>query len=118
MQKVHANSDRNFSLGIFAYQLYKPSTNRFSQIKDKQPQAIYRSQSQQNVEKQAPCCAENIYFEYFNILYHEVSRLLTIETSGIINVSGILFICSPRANNITYIHMSLGHWYFSFALPK
>lgn len=31
LQMVHANLGRNFSLGIFAYHLYKPSTNRFSQ---------------------------------------------------------------------------------------
>ena len=34
---VRANPDRNFSLGIFAYHLYKPSINRFSHVNGKQP---------------------------------------------------------------------------------
>ena len=37
---VHANPDRNFSLGIFAYHLYKPSTNRFSHVNGKQPLSL------------------------------------------------------------------------------
>lgn len=37
VQMVHANPDRNFSLGIFTYHLYKPSTNRFSHANGKQP---------------------------------------------------------------------------------
>ena len=37
VQMVHANPERNFSLGIFAYHLYKPSANRFSHVNDKQP---------------------------------------------------------------------------------
>ena len=34
---VHADPDRNFSLRIFAYHLYEPSTNRFSHVNGKQP---------------------------------------------------------------------------------
>lgn len=37
VQMVHANPERNFSLGIFAYHLYKPSANRFSHVNGKQP---------------------------------------------------------------------------------
>lgn len=37
VQMVHANPKRNFSLGIFAYHLYKPSANRFSHVNGKQP---------------------------------------------------------------------------------
>jgi len=37
VQTVHTNPHRNFSLGIFAYHLYKPSTNRFSHVNGKQP---------------------------------------------------------------------------------
>ena len=37
VQLVHANPERNFSLGIFAYHLNKPSTNRFSHVNGKQP---------------------------------------------------------------------------------
>lgn len=37
VQMVHANPERNFSLGIFAYHLYKPSANRFSHANGKQP---------------------------------------------------------------------------------
>ena len=36
VQMVHANPGRNFSLRIFAYHLYKPSTNRFSHVNGKQ----------------------------------------------------------------------------------
>ena len=39
VQMVHADPDRNFSLRIFAYHLYEPSTNRFSHVNGKQPQA-------------------------------------------------------------------------------
>ena len=34
---VHANPEQNFSLGNFAYHLYKPSTNRFSHVNGKRP---------------------------------------------------------------------------------
>ena len=37
VQMVHANSDGSFSFGLFAYQLYKPSTNQFSHVNGKQP---------------------------------------------------------------------------------
>ena len=37
VQMVRTNPDRNFSLGIFAYRFYKPSTNRFSHLNGKQP---------------------------------------------------------------------------------
>ena len=37
VQMVHSNPERNFSLGIFAYHLYKLSTNRFSHVNGKQP---------------------------------------------------------------------------------
>ena len=33
---VHADPDRNFSLRIFAYHLYEPSTKRFSHVNGKQ----------------------------------------------------------------------------------
>ena len=35
VQMVHANPDRNLSLGIFAHYLCKPSTNRFSHVNSK-----------------------------------------------------------------------------------
>ena len=37
VQMVRANPDRNFALGIFAYHLNRPSTNRFSHVNGKQP---------------------------------------------------------------------------------
>lgn len=41
LQMVYANTDRKFSLRIFAYHLHKPSTNRFSHVSGKQPQSQY-----------------------------------------------------------------------------
>ena len=40
VQMVHGNPDRNFSLESFAYHLYKPSTNWFSDVNGKQPISI------------------------------------------------------------------------------
>ena len=37
---VHANPDRKFSLGTFAYHLHKPSTNQFSNVNGKQPLTV------------------------------------------------------------------------------
>lgn len=37
VQMVHANPDRNSTLRIFAFYLYKPLTNRFSDGNGKQP---------------------------------------------------------------------------------
>ena len=37
VQMVHANPERNFSLGIFAYHLYKPSANQFYHVNGEQP---------------------------------------------------------------------------------
>ena len=37
VQMVRANPDRKFSLGFFAYHLYKTWTNRFSHVNGKQP---------------------------------------------------------------------------------
>ena len=37
VQMVRANPDRNFALGIFAYHLNRPTTNRFSHVNGKQP---------------------------------------------------------------------------------
>ena len=37
---VYANPERNFSIGISAYHLYKPSTNRFSHVNGKQPLSL------------------------------------------------------------------------------
>ena len=41
VQMVRANPDRNFALGIFAYHLNRPSTNRFSHVNGKQPQSPF-----------------------------------------------------------------------------
>ena len=50
---VRANPDRNFSLGIFVYYLYKPSINRFSHVNGKQLLSLGRLR-QEIVQKCVP----------------------------------------------------------------
>jgi len=51
---VHANPDRNFSLGIFAYHLYKPSTKRFPNVIGKQPWTTFVLPVSENLRSGKP----------------------------------------------------------------